>query len=85
MARAQEQSNGRPAKEILVRCAPILHDEEIVSLVGDSSSPTAAFDMVLAQTGNSEKARQARWLAVLRRDHPDTYRKTINNQTSMPS
>jgi hypothetical protein len=82
---AREISAKRPAKEIKVRCAPILNDKEIVSLVEDSSSPTAAFDMVLAQTGNSEKAKQARWLAVLRRDHPDTYLKTINNQTSMPS
>lgn len=63
----------RTAKEIENRCKPILDQPKIVSLVEQSSSPTAAYDMVMTETNNSETAKAARWLAVLRRDHTDHY------------
>lgn len=68
----------RSAQEIEVRCDPILNNKEIISLVKDSSSPTAAFEMVFAKTGNSKLAKGARWLAILRREYPDNYKKVID-------
>ena len=67
----------RTAEEIKARCNCILNDGEIVSLVKASSSPSAAYEMVFAGTKDVSKAKAGRWLAVLRRDFPDEYRKLI--------
>jgi len=40
-------------------------------MVAKSSSPTAAYDMVMDTTGSGEIAKAARWLGVLRQDYPD--------------
>ena len=69
----------RTAEEILMRCKLILDQPDIVLLVDRSSSPTAAYDMVMNATGNSDSAKAARWLGVLRRDYPDCYAKTTLN------
>ncbi|MBU4338071.1 hypothetical protein KKD57_00755 [Patescibacteria group bacterium] len=42
-----------------------------------SSSPTAAYEMVFAETKNVSKAKAGRWLAVLRRDYLEEYQKLI--------
>jgi len=48
-----------------MRCKLILDQSDIVSLVGKSSSPTVAYDMVMDATGNNETAKAIRWLGVL--------------------
>ena len=63
----------RSSEEIMMRCKLILDQPDIVSLVDKSSSPTAAYAMVLDATGKDEIAKAARWLAIIRRDYPQTY------------
>ena len=65
----------RTAEEVIMRCKLILDQPDIVSLVDKSSSPTAAYDMVMDATDKVEIAKAARWLGVLRRDYPDRYTK----------
>ena len=65
--------------ELKVKCTSILGDTEVISLVKDSSSPTAAFDIVFAITNDLIKAKAARWLAVLRRDYPEKYNELMTN------
>ncbi len=61
--------------EVKARCLVILEDKEIISLVKETSSPSAAYDVVFAETKDLIKAKAARWLAVMRRDYPkDFYR-----------
>lgn len=69
----------RTAEEITMRCKLILDQPDIMSLVEKSSSPTAAYDMVMDATGNDETAKAARWLGVLRRDYPDRYAELTHN------
>ena len=63
----------RSAEEIKVRCKSALNDQHVIFLVKESSSPSAAFEMVFAETNNTEKAKAGRWLAVLRRDYPEVF------------
>lgn len=72
----------RSAQEIKARCSSILGDEKIVSLVDESSSPSAAFEMIFATTNDSDKAKAGRWLAVLRRDYLEEYRKLVSLKPS---
>jgi hypothetical protein len=44
----------------MMRCKLILNQPEIIQLVNKSSSPTAAYDMVMDATGNGEIAKTAR-------------------------
>jgi len=69
----------RSSEEVTMRCKLILDQPDIVSLVNKSSSPTAAYDMVMGATGNDETAKAARWLGVLRRDYPDCYAEITRN------
>ena len=69
----------RTSEEITMRCKLVLDQLDVVSLVEKSSSPTAAYDMVMDATGNDETAKAARWLGVLRRDYPDCYAKITRN------
>jgi len=70
----------RTPEEITMRCKLILDQQpDIVSLVNMSSSPTAAYDMTMNFKGNSQTAKAARWLGVLRRDYPDHYAKLTCN------
>lgn len=69
----------RTVEEITMRCKLILNQQEIVLLVEKSNSPTAAYDMVIDTTGNTETAKAARWLGVLRRDYPERYTEIIRN------
>jgi len=73
----------RTAEEIMMRCNIILDQPDIVLLVDKSSSPTAAYDMVMDATRNNETAKAARWLGVLRRDHPESLRRN-HPQHSQP-
>jgi len=75
----------RSPLEIKARCSSILDDDEIVSLVEESSSPSAAYEMVFEKTKDASRAKAGRWLAVLRRDHPEQYQETIANYTSHAS
>lgn len=50
----------RTAEEITMRCKLILDQPDVVLLVEKSSSPTAAYDMVMNATGNNETAKAAR-------------------------
>lgn len=72
----------RSTYEIRARCSSILEDERIVFLVDNSSSPSAAFEMIFAETRNSDKAKAGRWLAVLRRDYLEEYRKLVQTKPS---
>ena len=72
----------RSADEIKARCACVLDNRSIVSLVDASSSPSAAYEMVFAESKDISKAKAGRWLAVLRRDYPVEYRKLIPTQPS---
>lgn len=72
----------RTAEEVMMRCKLILNQPDIVLLVDKSSSPTAAYDMVMDATGNDETAKAARWLGVLRRYYPDRYVKITHNTLS---
>jgi len=61
----------RTAEEVMMRCKLILDQPDIVLLVDKSSSPTAAYDMIIDATHDHETAKAARWLGVLCRDYPD--------------
>jgi hypothetical protein len=69
----------RTAEEITMRCKLILDQPDVVLLVDKSSSPTAAYDMVMDANHNDETAKAARWLCVLRRDYPDRYTEITHN------
>ena len=69
----------RTAEEVTMRCKLILDQPDIVLLVDKSSSPTAAYDMVMDATHNDKIAKAARWLGVLRRDYPDRYTELTRN------
>ena len=69
----------RSREEIEMRCRPIANRPDVVSIVGKSSSPTAAYDMVIGAIGDEEIAKAARWLGVLRRDYPEAYVELTNN------
>ncbi|MFH1780484.1 MAG: hypothetical protein ABIJ85_01275 [bacterium] len=72
----------RSAEEVKARCLPILDDEKIVSLVVASSSPSAAYEMVFAETKDISRAKAGRWFAVLRRDYPEEYQKLNPTKSS---
>lgn len=72
----------RSAQEIKALCSSILKDEKIIFLVDESSSPSAAFEMIFATTNDSDKAKAGRWLAVLRRDYLEEYRKLVSLKLS---
>ncbi|MFN7088542.1 MAG: hypothetical protein ACK4NX_01810 [Candidatus Paceibacteria bacterium] len=72
----------RTVEEVTMRCKLILDQPDIVLLVDKSSSPTAAYDMVMDATHNDEIAKAARWLGVLRRDYPDRYAELTRNTLS---
>ncbi len=72
----------RSAEEIKARCSSILNDRELVVLVAESSSPSAAYEMVFAETKDISKAKAGRWLAVLRRDYSCEYYKLVPTKPS---
>jgi len=72
----------RSSDEIKARCACVLENKSIVALVEASSSPSAAYEMVFAESKDISKAKAGRWLAVLRRDYPTEYRKLVSIQPS---
>lgn len=72
----------RTVEEVTMRCKLILDQPDIVLLVDKSSSPTAAYDMVMDATHSDETAKAARWLGVLRRDYPDRYAEITHNTFS---
>jgi len=68
----------RSLEEVKARCKIISDDEIIKNLVDKSSSPTAAYEMIMAETKNQEKAKAGRWLAILRRDYLEEYKDIIS-------
>ena len=70
----------RSEEEIAIRCRPILGQPDVIDLVGKSSSPTAAYDLVISIGKDDETAKAARWLAVLRRDYPVAYQRLVNSK-----
>jgi hypothetical protein len=66
-------------EEVTMRYKLILDQPDIVFLVDKSSSPTAAYDMVMDASNNDEIAKAARWLGVLRRDYPNHYAELTRN------
>ena len=67
----------RSSDEIKARCACVLENKSIVDLVEASSSPSAAYEMIFAETKDVSMAKAGRWLAVLRRDYPAEYRRLV--------
>lgn len=74
----------RSFEEIKARSKAILNDEIVINLVKKSSSPTAAFEMILAETKDQVKAKAGRWLAILARDYPEEYVEIISSQVKLP-
>jgi hypothetical protein len=74
----------RSLEEVKARCKVILGDEAIMKLVDKSSSPTAAYEMIMAETGDQAKAKAGRWLAILRRDYLENYESIISHQVTLP-
>lgn len=72
----------RSVQEVKARCSSILENAKVISLVEASSSATAAYDMVFAETHDVTTAKAGRWLAVLRRDHPEEYSALIASTPS---
>ena len=72
----------RSSDEIKARCACVPENKSIVTLVEASSSPSAAYEMIFAETKDVSMAKAGRWLAVLRRDYPAEYRKLVPIQPS---
>lgn len=72
----------RSVEEIRARCSLILKDKNVVNLVMASGSPSAAYEMVFAETKNIAKAKAGRWLAVLRRDYSEEYQKILSTELS---
>jgi len=72
----------RTAEKVTMRCKLILDQPDVVLLADKSSSPTAAYGMVMDTTGNDETAKAARWLGVLRRDYPERYAEITRNTLS---
>lgn len=73
----------RSLEEVKARCKTILDDEEIINLVDKSSSPTAAFEMIMAELGDQTKAKAGRWLAILRRDYFESYQGINSNRVTL--
>lgn len=73
----------RSLEEVKARCKNILNDEVIINLVVKSSSPTAAFEMIMAETGDQARAKAGRWLAVLRRDYSEEYQSITSNRVTL--
>lgn len=73
----------RSPEELLMRSNTILSDSGLLLLVDKSSTPTAAYDMVYADSGNQDKARAGRWLAILRRDHPKEYQRFFSQHVTL--
>ena len=73
----------RSLEEIKTRCKNIISNLEIINIVVKSSSPTAAYDMIINKLNNVKLARAGRWLAILRRDYFDEYQKIISNQVTL--
>jgi hypothetical protein len=71
----------RSLEEVKARCKVISDDEIIKNLVDKSSSPTAAYEMIMAETKNQEKAKAGRWLAILRRDYFEEYKDIISKRS----
>lgn len=69
----------RSLEEVRARCKTVLNDEMILNLVDKSSSPTAAFEMIMAETKDQAKAKAGRWLAILRRDYFEDYQSINSN------
>jgi len=67
----------RTVLEVKARCRSILDDSKVIELVKGTRTPTAAYEVVFAETGSDKKAKAARWLAVLRRDYPAEYAELI--------
>lgn len=72
----------RSAEEVEARCSSIMKDKNVVNLVMTSSSPSAAYEMIFAETKNIAKAKAGRWLAVLRRDYSQEYQKILSTKLS---
>jgi hypothetical protein len=73
----------RSLEEVKARCKIVLNDEVIINLVEKSSSPTAAYEMIMAEIGNQAKAKAGRWLAILRRDFYEDYQSINSNQVTL--
>ena len=73
----------RSFEEIKIKCSTILTDNTVLNLVIKSSSPTAAYEMIIAITGDLAKAKAGRWLAILRRDYVEEYKNLVSNQVML--
>lgn len=75
-------ATGRSVSEVKARCKPILARLDLVQLVDEASSPTAAYAVIKSTTDSEDLARAGRWLAVLRRDYPSEYIQLLRQPNS---
>ncbi|MFA6473271.1 MAG: hypothetical protein WCV85_00170 [Patescibacteria group bacterium] len=59
----------RPLGELTARASIALARDDLVRIVQETSSPTAAFDLAKQITGDSTLAKATRWLATIKRDY----------------
>jgi hypothetical protein len=77
--------NERSAEEIYAYCKHLLEDkqyEPVVHLVAISSNPSAAVRVLTAHGYTGQVIKDARWLAVLKRDYPIFYQSVVTNPHS---
>lgn len=72
-------ATGRSVTEVKARSKLLLDKLELIRLVHESGSPTAAYIVVLVETKNDELAKAGRWLAILRRDYYEEYENLVGS------
>ena len=59
----------RTLEELKLIAKPCLQYPELVAIARVASSPNAAYDLALRETGNQAKAKLCRWLNMIKRDY----------------
>lgn len=75
----------RSVSEVKARCKAIMNRTELLQLVHYSNSPSAAYTLVMTETGSDALAKAGRWLAVLRRDYSFEYESFLQSTQLRPA
>jgi Ca-activated chloride channel family protein len=59
----------RPLEELQAWARLAAEDELLVGIAGSANSPTNAHELAYIETGDAEKAKSCRWLAMIKRDY----------------
>lgn len=58
----------RSLSDLKIRAKPAISDERLIEIAAEKS-PDASYTLALKETGNEEKAKACRFLAIARRDY----------------